>query len=145
MCYDLKMNKQDLLKTSLWLVIAIFFLNSMAMKFHWYFTIWWFDMPMHFLGGVFIGLVSLAFLTNQEVGHPLGGPTSGKVILTAFLSVLMIGVLWELFEFSLDTFITYNPHNFLDTFSDLVFDLVGGLTASLYFLYNYKHEKNTNR
>ena len=126
------MNKQDLLKTSLWLVIAIFFLNSMAMKFHWYFTIWWFDMPMHFLGGIFIGLLALAFSPRRPV-------------LTAFLSVLMIGVLWELFEFSLDTFITYNPHNFLDTFSDLVFDLVGGLTASLYFLYNYKHEKNTNR
>ena len=125
------MNRRDLLKISLWLVIGIFFLNAMAMKFFWYYSIWWFDMPMHFLGGVFVGLASLAFWTKQP-------------ILRTILSILVISILWELFEFSLDAFITYNPHNFLDTLSDVSFDLAGGLLSILYFLYNYKHEKNLN-
>ena len=122
------MNKQELLKISLWLVIAIFFLNSMAMKFHWYYSIWWFDMPMHLLGGVFVGLITLAFFPRQP-------------ILNIFLSILLIGTLWELFEFSLDKFITYNPQNFLDTLSDLAYDLAGGFSASLYFLYNHRKDE----
>jgi|SRR3989344_3070127 len=121
LCYDRDMTKEKIFQTSLWLVIAIFFLNTLAMKFHWYFSIWWFDMPMHFLGGVFIGLLSLAIFPRRPV-------------LTAFLGVLAIGALWEIFEFSLDTFITYNPHNLLDTLSDIAFDLTGGLSAALYFL-----------
>jgi hypothetical protein len=125
------MNKQDLLKTSLWLVIFIFFLNSVAMKFHWYYSIWWFDMPMHFAGGLFIGLITLVFFPRRPILH-------------AFLTVLFIGIFWELFEFSLDTFITYNTHNYLDTWSDIAFDLAGGFSASAFFLYTYKYEKTIN-
>jgi hypothetical protein len=96
------------------------------MKFHWYFSVWWFDMPMHFFGGVFIGLIALAFQPK-------------KPIINCIISVLIIGVLWEIFESEVN-FFTLSPQNpLLDTFSDLAFDLAGGLSASLYFLYN----KNT--
>lgn len=115
------MTKEKIYKVSLWLVIGIFFLNALAMKYHWYFSLWWYDMPMHFLGGVFIGFLALVIFPK-------------KPVLNAFLCVLIIGILWEVFEFSLDTFITYNPHNYLDTLSDIAFDLAGGLSAVFYYL-----------
>ncbi len=132
--------KEKLFKQLAIIVSFIFAVNLLAMKFYWYYTIWWFDMPMHFSGGFFIGLLSLTvyisyFLKKNREFDPK------SIILISFLSALIVGVLWELFEFSLDTFINFRLQDIWDTLSDISFDLAGSLVAGLYFLrYNKKHE-----
>jgi asparagine N-glycosylation enzyme membrane subunit Stt3 len=125
------MTNKSLFKTSLWLVAIIFILNSLAMKFYWYFTIWWFDMPMHFLGGVFIGFVSIAAYVKYFAKEK---PSAARIAWTVFFSVLIIGVLWEIFESGVN-FLTVSQQNpILDTWSDIAYDIAGGLFAAFYYL-----------
>ena len=108
------------------LVIFIFIVNYLAMKFYWYSSVWWFDMPMHFLGGLWLGLAFVWFFFNKEFNW--------KLILKIILGVLLIGILWEIFEVILNNYTTQLPFNTLDTLSDIFFDLAGGTFAVLYFL-----------
>jgi hypothetical protein len=90
---------------------------------------WWFDMPMHFLGGFFIGLGLIWLLSYKDLNLEL----SFKLILKIILGVLIIGVLWEVFEILVNNMLAQNPFNTLDTISDIFFDLTGGTFAILYF------------
>ncbi|MEK7104648.1 MAG: hypothetical protein AAB868_01240 [Patescibacteria group bacterium] len=120
------MDSRNLLIRLVTLIFLIFLLNYLAMKFYWYSSIWYFDMPMHFLGGLWLGLALIWFFKIKEI--------SWKVILEIILGVLLIGVFWEAFEIIIDKTITGNLFNVLDTISDIFFDLAGGTFALLYFL-----------
>jgi hypothetical protein len=120
------MNSKKLFIRSAILIFSIFILNFLAGKFYWYYSIWYFDMIMHFCGGFFISLLLFWLLKVKEV--------SLKSILKIILGVLIIGVLWEFFEIMVNKTIAQNPFNFLDTISDIFFDLAGGSMASIYFL-----------
>lgn len=119
--------KKHLIIRTLELVALIFLINWIAMTFHWYSIIWWFDMPMHFLGGIFIGMLYVYMIIRR--GTALW---SFKAVMWGLAAVLTIGVLWEVFEFSLDTWVTFRPQNPLDTLSDLCFDVAGGALALWY-------------
>ena len=81
---------------------------------------------MHFMGGLWLGLVFILIFWNQKL--------DSKLILKILLGVLLIGVLWEIFEIVLNYFTVKDLFNALDTFSDLCFDLAGGAFAIFYFL-----------
>ena len=122
--------QKKILKHIAILIVFIFLVNLLAIKFHWYFTIWWFDMPIHFLGGFFISLAVLWLYFYRN-------PWSRFKITPAFislLSVFIIGVLWEIFEFSLDRSLTINLLSPIDSISDLFFDLSGGIVGTMYML-----------
>lgn len=119
------MNRKKLLIRITSLVFFIFILNFLAMKFHWYFSIWYFDMPMHILGSFWLGLSFIWFFQIKDL--------SFLNIFKIILGVLLIGLFWEFFEISVDKVITEKSLNVLDSFSDLSFDLVGGLISLLYF------------
>lgn len=118
------MDRKKLPSRIAYLVFFIFVVNTLAMKFHWYYSIWWFDMPMHFLGGFW-----LALATAWTLGRVNVSPS----ILKVLLGVVIVGLGWEFFEV-----LAYNspldaPFNTTDTLSDICFDLAGGL-AALFFL-----------
>lgn len=81
-------------------------------------------MIMHFLGGFWIGLASFYTFSLQSV--------SDKLIFKILLLVLFIGLGWEVFEILVNDVMAQNSFNFLDTLSDIFFDLSGGLCAMLY-------------
>ncbi len=109
----------------IFLIFFIFLLNYLAMKFHWLSSIWYFDMPMHFLGGFWLGLFALYLFSpkNQSLSY------ISKVLLFVFL----MGAGWEIFEIFIDKLITLNNFNYIDTASDMFFDFAGGLSAIFYF------------
>lgn len=82
-------------------------------------------MPMHFMGGLWVGLAFIWLSWGREFNW--------KLILKIILGVLLIGVLWEIFEVILNNYTTQLPFNTLDTLSDIFFDLAGGTFAVLYF------------
>lgn len=96
------------------------------MKFYWYSSIWWFDMPMHLLGGFWVGLAVIYLLSLKEFNL--------SFILKVLIGVLFIGFFWEIFEILVDKNISQNPFNTLDTVSDMFFDLAGGGLSIVYFL-----------
>lgn len=118
-------NKKKLRVRIVSLILFIFVLNLIAMKFYWYFSIWWFDMPMHLLGGFWVGLFFIWFLEPKDL--------SFSTIIKIILGVLLVGVAWEMFEVIVNKTIIQNPFNTLDTISDVCFDLAGAFISILYF------------
>ena len=119
------MDRKNLLKRLATLLLFIFLVNYIAMKFYWYSAIWYFDMPMHFIGGFWLGLAYIWLFSVKEF--------SFKFIYRIILSILLIGIFWEVFELLVDKSITHKPFNALDTLSDIFFALAGGLSAVFYF------------
>ncbi len=120
-------------KLAAFLIIFIFILNLLAGKFFWYYSVWWFDMPMHFLGGLWLGLVGTVIFSNprfQSIRH--------KILLT-LLFVFVAGLFWELFEYATDAWT--GAHGFipLDSLSDMFFDMAGGMTA-IVFVRQARHD-----
>ena len=112
------------------LILFIAIINGFAYKFSWYWRIPWLDMPMHFLGGFWVGSVVLWF-------YFLGAYTQHlRILLASLLAVIVVGVLWELFEFNIDTIVSVSEQNgTLDTGSDIMFDIIGGTAAAVYFIF----------
>lgn len=121
------MERKKLLKHLLYLVLFIFVVNFIANKFYWYYSVWYLDMIMHFLGGFWLGLVSLYFFSSKILPS-----YSFLLFLKILLFVLLVGLGWEVFELLFNNIVAQNPFNILDTSSDLFFDLSGGLCAILY-------------
>lgn len=120
------------------LVIFIFFTNIFANLFYWYSSIWWFDMFMHTLGGVFLALVVGAIFSKKFFQIK-----NLKIFWIIFFSVFIIGLLWEGYEYVVQYFIK-NVHlaDFYDSISDLICDLVGGVVGT-FFVIRAKRRYNT--
>ncbi len=104
--------------------------NALAGMFSWYWRIPWFDMPMHFLGGLWVGSVALWFYSRSVSTQYL------QAFLVSIGAVLVVGGLWEIFEFSVDTIVSVSDQNgVLDTISDVMFDIIGGVIATTYFVF----------
>jgi len=120
------MDRKKLLIRLTFLILFIFFVNFVAMKFYWYSSLWWLDMPVHFLGGFWLALASIWLFSLAD--------KSFRSIFKIISLVLLVGIFWEIFEIMVNESISRNPFNILDTVSDLTFDLAGGLSAIFYFL-----------
>ncbi len=113
------MNRRELSIQLLLFLLFIFFLNSLALLFYWYTSVWYLDMLMHFLGGVWVGIFAVYLFSR--------GNLSSLSVWVVLLVVFLIGAGWEVFEILVERYITYNPLNILDSMSDLFFDLAGGI------------------
>ena len=114
-------------------------INSLALYNFWYWNYRWLDMPMHFLGGVTIALLALwLVLVRGRDKERLGVASHKKLILLSVISVLVIGISWELFEFNTDVLIVFaEKFMWSDTFSDIFFDVLGSLLAFVWFKKHY--------
>jgi hypothetical protein len=133
------MDRKKLLKILFYLMFLIFIANFLTLKFYWYSSIWWLDMPMHFLGGFWEGLFFIWFFSI--VDFPFLKLSLDmmdfKLVYKTVLFVLLIGILWEFFEFFVNNYIGHDLFNTLDTISDIFFDLVGGTFAVFYFFFYF--------
>ncbi len=103
-------------------------LHQLALMYSLYWVYAWFDVPMHFLGGVIIGLGTQTALFRRVM------PIRVETIWMCLVVVFAVGIAWEIFEW---WFVLADAVNYkLDTLSDLVFDLMGGtvgyMIATLY-------------
>ncbi|MFA5999700.1 MAG: hypothetical protein WC783_01835 [Candidatus Paceibacterota bacterium] len=107
------------------LMFLIVLLDKGANKFYWQNSVWYFDIIMHFLGGVWVGFFFIyVYSPLQRVTRP---------VLKVLLSVFLIGISWEIFEFVVNNVIGRIPFDAGDTLSDIFWDLTGGLIATFYF------------
>lgn len=90
---------------------------AIATSLYWHF--WWFDMPMHFFGG---SIVALGLFTLADLSWPL--PRWLFRPIPFLSSVLLIALLWEVFE--LWAGIPIEADYILDTSIDLLLGLTGG-------------------
>lgn len=119
------MDRKKLLKHTAFLGIFILLINALALKLYWYSLMWYFDMPMHFLGGVWVGLLVLFILDTKKARY--------LSVTNVILGVLLIGVAWEVYEVVVNNLIAQLPFNTFDTLSDICFDLSGGALTTLWY------------
>lgn len=118
------MDRRKLVKPLVVIIFFLLFMNVSANKFYWYFSIWWLDMCMHFLGGFWISLVSLYIIWPKDFNI--------KLIFKILAIVLLVGIGWEVFELFFVNYLANNNFSLSDTSSDIFFDIFGGLCAILY-------------
>jgi hypothetical protein len=123
------MNRNRLLKHLVFLMFFIFLANSLALKLHWYSLVWYFDIIMHTLGGLWVGMFFLYVLERNKAK-----PMNLKLVMKVILATLAVGLIWEAYEFYIYQHLSQNPFDLADTLSDLLCDIIGAVLACVYFL-----------
>lgn len=146
--------KRPLLKEIFILSIIIAFLHKVALTFYFYWTISWFDIVMHFLGGLLMGLIALfifitlkfIYISNNISDNNSSSDSNNNfnhnneaylfrnklnAFIITFGFVLIIGLAWELWE--LFSGLTNALEDKVDTIIDLIIDMIGAGVALWYF------------
>jgi hypothetical protein len=95
---------------------------------------WWWDIFLHTLSGMIIGFFafSLVYILNKELSEIRLSPFF--ISLFSFSFALAMGVIWEMFEFTMDNVFHVNMQRretgVFDTMTDLIVDGVGALLIS---------------
>ncbi|MFA5099013.1 MAG: hypothetical protein WC461_02240 [Candidatus Paceibacterota bacterium] len=126
------------LKQIIGFLVFVLTLHFLGTFYHWYWTYTWFDIPMHFFGGFWLGMVYFWIDPKIEILNSWFNKLPGWLVNLLFLLsfAALIGVLWEFFEFVVD-FLIGDTIRFQgisrDTMGDLFFDLLGGTTVFAIF------------
>lgn len=120
-CYNNRiMSRLAWLVTSLILLTGLAGLNLLAFRYFWYWQFEWFDLFMHGVGGITITLFVNGLIYRRVRDRR-------RVLLLSLASVLLIGAVWEVFEFTLDRYAL------LDTVSDILMAGLGAILGSFIF------------
>lgn len=111
---------------TIWVLLA---LHLVAMKFHLYWVVDWFDILMHGLGGLVVGFFMTALLVKVK---PILQQHLGLLVFLILTGTIFIGFLWESLELILDLYMKTTIHqpSVSDTILDLIMDGVGGVIAA---------------
>ncbi len=116
----------------------MFGLHMAATVFYWYASISWYDMFMHALGGIFLAVFTAAFFMRH-----IRALDAFETTVTLLLAVLVLGALWEYFEYGVQYVIRGSAElaSVSDSVSDLVCDMLGGMVGT-YFVLRLKKRYN---
>lgn len=117
--------RHTLLRILAGLVLIIATLHAVAFQYSLYWHFWWYDILVHFLGGLFAGLLSvwIVFYSNYVRAPRI---TRGASLIVVIGGALVIGVGWEVFERFLGH--TWSPEGYwFDTGVDIFMDILGAL------------------
>ena len=132
--------------------IAFVFASLFLGEIHDYYNrYWWWDIALHSCSGLLLGIIGflLVYVLNETENIDVH-MKPGFVALFAFMFAVGIGAIWEIFEYSMDSFFDMNmqkamlddPSGLTDTMWDLIVDTLGALVIS-FFGYGYiKAAKN---
>ena len=105
-------------------LILFTILHLAAVNFYFYWTVWWYDIFMHVLGGFIGALIFVSFLPEAHQTKPI-------VFFVSVFAAIFIGIVWELYELTIGVTFTDEGKYLYDTFTDILDDIVGGLIAYL--------------
>jgi hypothetical protein len=95
---------------------------------------WWWDVVLHAESGFLLGIVGflLVYILNEKDSLDLD-LSPGFIALFAFQFSITLGVLWEIFEFAMDSIFGLNMQKsgLVDTMWDLIVDCIGAGTISV--------------
>lgn len=124
------------------LITLMIFLHAfMGEGLGFYSRYWLFDNVLHLFGSgvsallAFIITFSLHYTGKLRLTYPLIG-------LFTVTFAMAIGGMWEILEFSVDTFFgKTTQHGLADTMSDLIYDLLGGIISATFGMLYVKYSK----
>jgi hypothetical protein len=125
------MTKKNIILLTVWSLcgLLIAYLQHIALSQYLYWRLWWFDIPMHLLGGVFIGL---GFLYAQRRLWKQSAIHTGRIVFYTLVCVVGVGLLWKLFELTTGM---YDPDLFSTSalMYDVLNDVLGGLCGLVWY------------
>ena len=113
--------RRSLLYIAFTLALLICFLNYLAIMLYLYWTSFWYDYMMHFLGGVSIAVMAMWLLGVNERNR--------KNFWPVLIVVMAVGVGWEIFEYFIKAVPSPLQSYKVDTTHDLIMDAIGGVVA----------------
>ncbi len=120
-------------------VLITFYSVGSEFSFYWFYP--QFDLSLHILSGLWIALLilwlavvfgQLSSLKDYRV----------KSFLIAFVSVVFLGIVWELIENVFQLSSVFSPNYYLDTAMDIITGALGGSIAYIYFV---QKKRNFNK
>lgn len=130
--------KKPLIFEILILSIIVATLHKIALSLYLYWTTDWFDLLMHTLGGLLIGLIGIYLFYRSGIFHFSGDKIWSIFFVTVFF-VLVVGLSWELWEIFVGFTNVLNDQT--DTIIDVLMDTLGAIISVVYF---YKKELKIN-
>ena len=115
---------------AVWIVVLAI-INGLATAYYWYWSMPWFDMPMHFFGGILAAGCALWWLYSRK-GHSF--PKFLPLLMICIFAALSVGLLWEIFEGVVSFNSTGHINEMTDTMSDLFFDSLGGVMVARFYI-----------
>ena len=133
------MFKQKPFPFSMLVLVILIALHYAGSYYSWYWKFSFFDIIVHIFSGLWVALV-LLWLASY-VGQ-VSSLKEYKIrsFLIAFISAVLIGIVWELAEVWGHATSTNTNGYALDTAMDIMNDAVGGILAYLYFIRSRKCE-----
>lgn len=103
--------------------LLLYTLHKFALDNHLYMQYWFYDIMMHFLGGVCIALLLYCISLFFNISH------LNNRISIIILYTLIIGIFWELFEvyYKIAGYPIHTLLYKLDTTKDLIMDTLGSV------------------
>lgn len=133
------MQEKKLLLTSLFTIVLILVFHYLSLKYSWYWTYRWLDIPVHIIGGFWISLMALwVCLKIKHIDSILDYRKRAFIVM--LFSVLVVATLWEIFELLFSVTSIDLVGYWFDSIGDIVSGLFGGLVAFLFFIKNRKTE-----
>jgi hypothetical protein len=112
------------LPTVLFLISLSFLavVHIIALELFLYWRFWWFDIPMHFIGG---SVVALGLFTLRDLRLPI--PARYLRAVPVVLLVIVVAMLWEVYELFIG--VPIESDYVVDTLIDLSMGILGGLVG----------------
>jgi VanZ family protein len=131
--------RKNFLIFNLILIFIISVLNKLALVNFWFWKYWWYDIMMHFLGGLWVGMMFLWFFYFSNIFEKFD-KSFLNIVFASILSVWIIGVGWEVFEVWADPQYFREGYVF-DTVLDLIMDTLGAIIGGVIY-YKFLSFKN---
>jgi len=131
------MHKNPFFQFLFLLLLVIATLEFIGLDRLWLFVFWWFDLVLHFLGGIWVsGMALWFFFLSGYVKPP--PRTVPKIAGVAVASFLFIGTGWEIFEFLAGAIFAEEAEYFFDTATDMLIGLLGGVLIASFFCFSLR-------
>jgi len=110
------------------IVVFIFGTIFLGEAYDFYERYWWWDIALHGGSAVGFGLIGFVFVFMLFEGDRYAAPP-WAIAFFGFCFAVMIGMVWEIFEFSMDQIFGLNMQKsgLTDTMWDLIVDMAGAL------------------
>lgn len=133
------------INTAITSIVYIYCIFSLVMGNMWdfYDKIEWWDILMHVLSGIILGIIGDMILNT----HVNDGKLSAIVRFLFIVGIsCFVGVIWEIYEFTIDSLLNLDTQlakssGVTDTMLDLITDLTGGVGIGLYLTIGNKKNK----
>ena len=93
-----------------------------------------YDKVLHFLGGYTCGVFGVFLLKTSEMTRYCDLEAANRrVLAVALMAAFSIGALWEILQIIVPVMRNVGEYNWSDTIGDMIFDMVGGVGAGLFY------------